>query len=133
VATEKITDDRRDIIRIEATEKPRYPKDIDVGRIVIEEIPEEKEVTKRDVIKREEVKPRHEDMETHYQVEKVPGRQAHEDVVKVGRLDMTEYEKPQREPESIKDRTTTYTGRLGKDLEVTLITPETLYVFLKTS
>ena len=100
---------------------------------MIEEIPEEKEVTKRDVIKREEVKPRHEDMETRYQVEKVPGRQAHEEVVKVGRLDMTEYEKTQREPESIKDRTTTYTGRLGKDLEVTLITPETLYrVYQKT-
>jgi hypothetical protein len=119
---------------MEATEKPRYPKDIDVGRVVIGEIPEEKEVTKRDVIKRElEVKPKHEDMETRYEVEKVPRRQAHEDVVNVGRLDMTEYEKTQREPEPIKDRTTTYTGRLGKDLEVTLISPETLYVFLKTS
>jgi hypothetical protein len=116
-----------------ATEKPRYPKDIDVGRIVIEEIPEEKEVTKRDVIKREEVNPKHEDMETCYEVEKVPRRQAHEDVVKIGILDITEYEKTQREPESIKDRTTTYTGRLGKDLEVTIISLEIPYVFLKTS
>ena len=118
---------------MEATEKPRYPKDIDVGRIVIEEIPEEKEVTKRDVIKREEVKPKHEDMETCYEVEKVPRRQPQEDVVKVGRLDVTEYEKTQREPESIKDRTTTYTGRLQKDAKVTIISLEIPSVFLKTS
>jgi hypothetical protein len=118
---------------MEATEKPRYPKDIDVGRIVIEEIPEEKEVTKRDIIKRDEVKTKHEDMETCYAVEKVPRRQAHEDVVKVGRLDITEYEKTKREPESVKDRTTTYTGRLEKDAKVTIISLEIPSAFLKTS
>jgi hypothetical protein len=72
-------------------------------------------------------------METCYEVEKVPRRQAHEDVVKVGRLDITEYEKIQREPESIKDRTTTYTGRLEKDAKVTIISLEIPSVFLNTS
>ena len=117
---------------MEATEKPRYPKDVNVGRIAIEELPEEKEVTKRDVVKRDEVKPKHQDMETCYAVEKIPRRQAHEDVVKVGRLDMTENEKTQSEPESTKDRTI-YTGRLEKDLKVTLISLEIPPVFLKAS
>ncbi len=51
VTSEKITISRRDVTHIEETEKPtRYPKDFDIGRIVIEETPEEnKELTKRDV------------------------------------------------------------------------------------
>jgi hypothetical protein len=111
---------------MEATEKPRYPKDIDVGRIVIEELPEEKEeVTKREAVKRDEVKPKHEDLETHYAVEKAPRKQVQEDVVKVGRLDITDYEKTPSEQERVEERIT-YTGRLEKDAKVTLI------YFLKT-
>ena len=106
---------------MEGTEKPKYPKDLDIGRIVIEEIPEEKEeMTKRDVVKRDEVKPRREDMETRYEVEKIPRKQVQEDMVKVGRLDVTDYEKKTREFER-EERTTTYTERLEKDRKVMII------------
>ena len=99
---------------MEETEKPRYPKDLDIGRIVIEEIPEEKEeVTKPDVVKRDEIRTRREDIDTHYEIEEVPTKQVKEDVVKVGRLDITDYEKAPRE-----ERITTYTERLGKDRKV---------------
>jgi hypothetical protein len=107
---------------MEETEKPRYPKDIDVGRIVIEELPEEKEqLTKRDVVKRDEVKPKRDDMETRYEVQKVPRKQVQEEVVKVGRLDITDYEKTYREPERVEERTTTFTRKFEKDRKVTLI------------
>ena len=108
---------------MEETEKPRYPKDIDVGRIVIEELPEEKDqLTKRDIVKRDEVKPKRDDMETRYEVQKVPRKQIQlEEVVKVGRLDITDYEKTQREPERVEERTTTFTRNFEKDRKVTLI------------
>ena len=107
---------------MEETEKPRYPKDIDVGRIVIEELPEEKEqLTKRDVVNRDEVKPKRDDMETRYEVKKVPRIQVQEEVVKVGRLDITDYEKTQREPERVQERTATFTRKFEKDRKVTLI------------
>ncbi len=107
---------------MEETEKPRYPKDIHVGRIVIEEVPEDKEeVTKRDVVKRDEVQPKREDMETRYEVQKVPKKQVEKEVVKVGRLDITDYQKTQREPDRVEERTTTFTRKFEKDGKVTLI------------
>ncbi len=119
---------------MEETEKPRYPKDIHVGRIVIEEVPEEKEeVTKREVVKRDEVKPKRDDMETRYEVQKVPRKQVQDDVVKVGRLDITDYEKTAREPERVEERTTTFTRKLEKDRKVTLIWQQILNAFLRIS
>ena len=103
---------------MEETEKPRYPKDIHVGRIVIEEVPEEKEeVTKRDVFKKDEVKPRHEGKETRYEVERAPRTRVKEEVVKVGRLDITDYEEAQRESERVEQRKT-HIERLKKDQKV---------------
>ena len=102
---------------MEETEKPRYPKHLDVGRIVIEETPEEKEeVTRRDVLKRDEVKPRHKDTEVRYEVERRP-KQQKEDVVKVGRLDVTDYHKETMEFEPTKEKPT-YTETLGKERKV---------------
>ncbi|XP_028404780.1 glutactin-like [Dendronephthya gigantea] len=109
VTAEKITVSREDITQIEETEKPRYPKDLDIGRIVIEEAPEEKEILKRDVVRRDEVKPRREDMKTPYEAEKVPGVQMREEIIKVGKLDVTDYEKTQKDSER------TYVERLRKD------------------
>ncbi|XP_028404778.1 trichohyalin-like [Dendronephthya gigantea] len=110
VTAEKITVSREDRTQIEETEKPRYPKDLDIGRIVIEEAPEEKEeILKRDVVRRDEVKPRREDMKTPYEAEKVPGVQMREEIIRVGKLDVTEYEKTQKDSER------TYVERLRKD------------------
>ena len=104
---------------MEETEKPRHPKDLHVGRIVIEEVPEEKtEIDGREVVKRDVVKSSHLDMKTSYEVENVPREQVKEDVVKVGRLDITDYEKTPRKPERVQERTTAYTERFGKDRKV---------------
>ena len=118
VTAEKITVSKTDTFsRIEETEKPRYPRHLDVGRIVIEQIPEEKEeVTRRDVIKTDEVKPRYKDTEVRYEVERRP-KQQKEDVVKVGRLDITDYHKETMEFEPTKEKTT-YTEILGKERQV---------------
>ena len=117
VTAEKITVSKTDICQMEETEKPRYPKHLDVGRIVIEETPEEKvEVTRRDVLKRDEVKPRHKDTEVRYEVERRP-KQQKEDVVKVGRLDVTDYHKETMQLEPTKEKTT-YTETLRKERKV---------------
>jgi hypothetical protein len=118
VTSEKISVSRRDITHIEETEKPMYSKDLDIGRIVIEEIPEEKEeVPKRDVFKRDEVKRRHEDMETRYQIERGPKPQLKEEIIKVGKLDVRDYEKTPRVSERVEERTS-YTDRMQKDRKV---------------
>ena len=103
---------------MEEIQKPRYPKHVDVGRIVIEEIPEEKEeVIKRDDFKRDEVKPRDEkDTKTLYRVGKDAKQHVKEDVIEVGKLDVTDYEKTQKEPQRVRERTT-----LEKEEKVKLI------------
>ena len=116
--SEKITVSATGITQMEETERQRYPKDLDIGRIVVEERPEEKqEMPKRDVLKRDVVKPRHEDMETRYEAEREtkrgPKAQVREDLVKVGRLDITDYEKVSRDSEQVEKRAT-HTERLGK-------------------
>ena len=45
VTTEKVAVSRQDIISSEEPQKPKYRKDLDIGRIVIEETPVEKERT----------------------------------------------------------------------------------------
>ena len=117
VTSEKITVSRRDINRFEETDKQRYPKDLDIGRIVIDEIPEEKEeVMKPDAVKRDEIqRSRREDVDTRYEVSK---KQVKEDVVKVGRLDITDYEKTPRESQQVDERITTHTEGLGRDRKV---------------
>ena len=129
VTAEKITVSKTDICRMEETEKPRYPKHLDVGRIVIEEIPEEKkEVTKRDDFKRDEVKPRlDKDTTTLYQVGKDTKQHVKEDVIEVGKLDITDYEKTQKESERVRERTT-----LEKEEKVKLIGPKNLRIFFST-
>lgn len=102
---------------MEETERPRYPKDLHVGRIVIEEIPEEREkVASHDILKKDEVKPKHEDKP--YEVEKVPRAQVKEEVIKVGRLDITDYEKMQKGSERLEQRKTYFTERTSKDQKV---------------
>ena len=112
VTSEKITVSDTDIPLFEETEKPKYPKHLDVGRIVIEEIPEDmKEVTEGAGFRRDEVKRRDEkELKKLHPVRKDLKPQVKQDVIEVGRLDITEYEKTQEEPERI---------TLGKDRKVT--------------
>jgi hypothetical protein len=115
VTSEEITVSRRDLNRMEETDKPRYPKDLDIGRIVIDEISEEKgDMMKPDVVKRDEIqRSRRDDIDTRYEVSK---KQVKQDLVKVGRLDIMDYEKTSRG--SDQEKTTTHTETLGKDRKV---------------
>jgi hypothetical protein len=107
VTGEKITVSKADICRMEETEKPRYPKHLDVGRIIVKETPEEKQqVIKRDVLKSDEVKPRYKETEVRYETERLSKPRGKEDVVTVGGLDVTEYHKKTTESERVKHRKT---------------------------
>lgn len=112
VTSEKITVNRKDITHMEETEKPRYPNDLHVGRIVIEEISEEKGVRKREAVRRDEV-------ETRPEIEKVPRKKV-EDLNKIGKLDITDYEKTPRKAEPAQERTTRCNELLEKDRKVSL-------------
>ena len=104
VTSEKITVSRRDMTRMEETEKPRHLKDLDIGRIVIEETPDEnEEVAQGDVVKRDEVRLRREKMETRYQIEKDSKSQVKEETIKIGKLDVTDYDKSSRITDTITD------------------------------
>ena len=117
VSSEKISVSRRDITRLEETEKPRYPKDLDIGRIVIEELPEEKEVTQSELVHKDELKLREGMLDTCYAVKNIPKKYVREDV-KVGKLDITDYEVQRKDFE----QTTTTRGEdFEKDSKVTLI------------
>ena len=108
---------------MEETEKPRYPKDLNVGRILIEEIPEEKnDVEKHPIVKRDEIKPRRGDTEPGYNVDTVCRKQVQQDLVKVGRLDISDYEKTPRESRQIEERTTTYAPEFEKHHRVSFCT-----------
>ena len=96
--SEKIAVTGEDIPRMEAAEEPRYPKALDIGRIVIDEMPEEKQtVQKPDIRKRDKVKETRIDMEPCDSVEQRQAPLVKQEVAKVGRLNITEYEKTPRE------------------------------------
>ena len=98
VTSEKITVTGGDIPRMEETEEPRYPKALDIGRIMIDEMPEEKQpVQKPDIRKRDKVKETRVDMEPCDSVEQRQAPLVKQEVAKVGRLNITEYEKTPRE------------------------------------
>ena len=160
--TEKITVSRQDVHHLERTEKPKYPKDLDIGHILIDKIPEEKEVKKHEVVRKDQMRPKsievsvtqHEvqpkpymeieesryckDLdigrivieETPEEKEEIPKREVSkkaqtrpksievtatqheveehpfvtEDVIKVGKLDVTHLEKKMVEAETVQER-----------------------------
>ena len=112
---------------MEETEKPRYPKDLHVGRIVIEEIPEEKtELDRRQVLQRDVVKASHQDMKTPSEVENVSAKHVKGDIVQVGKLSKTDYEKTTTESGRVQETTTSYTESFGKGRKVQFLSPKRL-------
>ena len=96
--SEKITVSAGDVPRTQETEKPTYPKAIDIGRIVIDEFPEQKEpLQKRDIPTRDKVKETRLDIEPCDKFDGGPIMRVKEDAVKVGRLSITDHEITQRE------------------------------------
>ena len=103
VKSEKITVTREDVSRSEEIEKPRYPKAIDVGRIVIDEIPDEKQPSiKSEIPKRDKVMETRVDIEIRDKDKRGPALQVKEGLVKVGRLNIAYYENAPKESDSPK-------------------------------
>lgn len=95
VTSEKVTVSRHDISKTEETEKPRYPKERDIGRIVIEEMPEErKEIPTDKLLRKEDSKSKTTQLTvTRHHVDDDTSRHVKEDAVQVGKLDVTELDK----------------------------------------
>ena len=63
VTTEKVVVSRREMVSSEQPQKPAYRKDLDIGRIVIEEIPEEKDkIPEYENIQKKQARPKTADM-----------------------------------------------------------------------
>ena len=106
LATEKITVRRRDIIPREEQQKPQFRKDLDIGRIVIEEIPEEKEEEpERDIFQKEPARPMGTDMpENKREVKELPKKYIKVDAVKVGKLDTSDLDRVTGESRRVEER-----------------------------
>ena len=110
VTTERITVSRHDIAKTEEAGKPKYPKDLDIGRIVIEEIPEEK-VPKRETPKKVHSKPTaRETMKMEETT--MPRKELIEHETKIHKEYTTSYEEQPWERRTVDERVTTYTDKL---------------------
>lgn len=110
ISREKVTVSRRDTTQSEQIEKPRHLKELDIGRIVIEEISEEKEeLQKHDISRKEKVKPVTTDLTgSRYEVEEVSSAQVKKDTITVGKRDLTDIEKTLKESRHAEERVTSY-------------------------
>ena len=112
VTTEKVTVTRTDGSRTDEIERRRHPKDYDVGRIVIEEIPEEKE-EKPQVYRKYQGKPRTTAVTiTMDDVKDVSKTYQKEDVTEVGRIDGYRPGDAPEESRKLEDRLLTKTERI---------------------
>ena len=117
VTTEKVTVGRGDITHKEQTDKPKYPKEQDIGRIVIEEIPEKKEeIAKPAVLRKEVIKPKTTEVTVmRPKVEDTSSR-------KLGKLDLTEMEKAPVESKVVEERLKTYSEKVDGARKVVYVT-----------
>ena len=119
VETEKITVTRTDGTRTEEIERPKYRKEHEVGRIVIEEVPEEKEERPRDIYRKYVEKPRTTEVTvTREDVSDVCKPYEKEDVVKVGKLDVHELNKTPMESRRVEERSLIRSERVDRPLKV---------------
>lgn len=108
VPFQKIAVSRSDIRSLDEAEKPRYPKHVDVGRLVIEEIPEEKIIPDRETVQRETL--RHKITEiasTKTSVEEQQTKYVKEGVVRAGKLETTDFDGVTRESRRAEEKLTT--------------------------
>ena len=92
----------------ERQETRKHVKALDIGRIVIEEIPDEKRKAPP-VAKKENVRPKSVEITLPEQeVKEIPRRDIIEDVVKVGKLDVTSFEKKSLKSSRVQERTGTF-------------------------
>ncbi len=107
VSSDKITITKYDIAKHEETERRKHPKDVDIGRIVIEEIPGEKELGPT----KDQGQPRDTQVAiTRKEVKDIP--KAREETIKVGKLDLRDVEKEVVESEKTQGSLITHTERV---------------------
>ena len=114
VTTERVTVSRKDLRAFEETEKPKYPKDFNIGRIVIEEIPEKEDILERDISEKKKVRGTRTDRTvSHRDVKQQPKTSGKEETVKVGKFDTTDRDRVIDESRQVKERMQTVTTREG--------------------
>lgn len=118
VATEKVTVTRTDGTRTEEIKRAKYPEEQRVGRIVIEEIPEQKEERPQGVYHRYAEKPRATDVTVTREVRDVARPTEKEEVVKVGKLNIQEMEKTSVESRRPEEKFLAQTERIEKTRKV---------------
>lgn len=120
VTSENVTVSRRHTTLKQGTDRTSYSKEIDVGRSVIEEIPDEKEeVPKRDFLGKGAFKPMSSEAAvSQYEPHEVPKTYVTEDVTKVGKPDVTEFEETSVESGKVGKRVTEYAGRVDSAHQV---------------
>ena len=109
VTTENVTVSRRDIRIPEEPKTSTYRKDLDIGRIVIDEIPEEKEeIPESDIVQRELARAKRTDVTvSRRDVRERPKKYVKEDVVKVGKLDTTDLDRVTEQSWRVEERAKT--------------------------
>ena len=119
VETEEVIVTRTDATRPEEIERPRYLREQEVGRIVIEEVPEEKEERPRDIYRKYVEKPRTTEVTvTREDVSDVCKPYEKEDVVKVGKLDVHELDKTPMESRRVEEKSLTRSERVDRPRKV---------------
>ena len=119
VATEKVTVTRADGTLREEIERPKYPREREAGRIVIEEIAEEKEERPREIHRKFTEEPRTTEVTvTRQDVKDVYRPYEKEDVVKVGKLDVHELEERPVESRTYEERLLTETEKVKQPRKV---------------
>ena len=125
VSTERITVSRHDITRTDEPEHPKYPKDLNIGRIVIEEIPEEK-ITKRESPQKERSKPKVK--EIIKEETRIPRKEIIEREARIQKEFTDDYEERPWERRTVDERVTTYTDRVDGVRKVIILSINFIYV-----
>lgn len=111
ISSDKIAITTYDITQQEETEKRKYPRDVDIGRIVIEETPGGKELAPTT----DREKPRDTQVTiTRKEVKDIPKSGKGEQAIKVGKLDLRDVEKEVVESRKMEGTLVTHTERVAK-------------------
>lgn len=112
--TDKVIVTTTNTTRTEETERQIRPKEPEVGRLVIEELTEER----HEVPQKYPRRPKYAEVTIAREQISDASRPYEEDVTKVGRLDLHELEKTEAEPRRIKERPVTHEERVERPRKV---------------
>ena len=90
---------------IKEPQKPRYPKDMVIGSIVIEEKPEQtQEIQNYEPLEKVDVMPKPAETVIQREVKEVPSFHITENDFKIGQLDVTELQNVPEEPTRVSEK-----------------------------